>query len=263
MNASRLSLKKFQQTVADYYQKFGRDLPWRQTHDPYHILVSEIMLQQTQVSRVSPKYQEFLQKFPNTDALAKAPLAEVLKAWSGLGYNRRAKYLHEAVKSLQTCTYDELVACKGIGPNTAAAICVYAYNEPRVFIETNIRSVFIHHFSPNQTAVADTEILKLVEATLDKENPRTWYWALMDYGVYIKATQGNPNRSSRHYTKQNKFVGSERQVRGQVIRLLGQHELDRKALQQIITDERLDKVLQDLQREGLIDLWGSRYQLAR
>jgi A/G-specific adenine glycosylase len=261
MNASKLTLKKFQQTVADYYQKFGRDLPWRHTEDPYRILVSEIMLQQTQVSRVIPKYVEFLNIFPTAQSLADATLGDALRAWSGLGYNRRAKYLHEAVKKLRAWTYDELVACTGIGPNTAAAVCVYAYNEPRVFIETNVRSVFIHHFFQGSASVADKEILSLVEVALNKENPRKWYWALMDYGTHLKSIHGNPNRVSRHYAKQSKFVGSERQIRGQVIRLLSQEKLDHKALTKTIIDDRLEKVLQDLYQEGLIERVGSSYQL--
>ncbi len=256
-----MEISEFQALVWDYYTRQGRSLPWREPDehgnlDPYQILVSEIMLQQTQVNRVMPKFQEFLNKFQDVQKLANAPLASVLSAWSGLGYNRRAKFLHEAAKQLantpQPWTLETLVACKGIGPNTAAAVLVYAYNEPLVFIETNIRTVFIQHFFADQTVISDKALWPLVEQALDHEQPREWYWALMDYGVYLKTTIGNLSQRSVHYAKQSTFAGSRRQVRGQVLRLLNHRNISGEELARLIPDERLGSVLADLLQEKLV-----------
>ena len=250
----------FQDTVWEYYREYGRDLPWRQSEpdgsfDPYKIMISEVMLQQTQVSRVIPKYFEFITLFPNIESLAKAPLADVLKAWSGLGYNRRAKFLWQAAQKIQgpfPATFEALIALPGIGANTAGAILTYAYNKPVVFIETNIRTVYIHHFFGDQIDVHDKELMPFIEQTLDKENPREWYWALMDYGVHLKLTIGNTARNSKHYVKQSTFIGSKRQVRGQVIRLLTEGPQLYVVLQERIVDKSLDEVLADLMRDRLI-----------
>lgn len=260
----------FQEAVWDYYAKHGRDLPWRQpeydgTFDPYKILVSEIMLQQTQVNRIAIKYQPFLDKFPEVKTLADAPLSIVLTEWSGLGYNRRAKFLHEAAKRLagksEPWTFEELVACKGIGPNTAAAVLTYAYNQQHAFIETNIRTVFIHHFFQDKIDISDKELLPLVEKALDQEHPREWSWSLMDYGVHLKTTVGNLSRQSKHYAKQSTFVGSKRQVRGRVLRLLQEGSTTHHGLARRIEDERLAVVLGDLVREGLVTETGDTFRL--
>ncbi len=264
--------KTFQQTAWDYYVAHGRhDLPWRVSQpdgsfDPYKILVSEFMLQQTQVLRVIPKFAEFLKQFPTIETLAESTLAEVLSAWSGLGYNRRAKYLYNAAQTLISkeapWKYEDLVACKGVGPNTAAAVLVYSYNQPLVFIETNIRTVYIHHFFHDQQGVADSDILALAQQMLDRQNPREWYWALMDYGLYLKQSIGNLNKLSKHYTKQSRFTGSRRQIRGRVIRLLVERPMSQADLASAISDERLLPVLDDLRREGLIRRRTQQYELA-
>jgi A/G-specific adenine glycosylase len=259
----------FQQTVWNYYHEHGRDLPWRHSEpdgsfDPYKIMISEIMLQQTQAARVVPKYHEFISLFPTVQELAQAPLADVLKAWSGLGYNRRAKFLWQATQQIKDVfpgSLEELVALPGIGVNTAGAILAYGFNKPVVFIETNIRTVYIHHFFADHVEVHDKEIMPLVEATLDQESPREWYWALMDYGTFIKSTIGNASRSSRHYAKQSTFAGSKRQIRGQVIRLLTSGPQSVDSLRQNIPDERLGKVLDTLIKEQLIQLDGRLYRL--
>lgn len=251
-----------QEVVWDYFNKHGRDMPWRQpdadgTFDPYKIMVSEIMLQQTQVSRVTPKYQAFIERFPTVVSLAQVSLAEVLKMWSGLGYNRRAQYLHKAAQAIGDKpfpqTLQNLVALPGIGVNTAAAILNYAYNQPTPFIETNIRTVYIYHYFSNHIGpVSDKQLLPHIEETMDREHPREWFWALMDYGAYLKSTVGNLSRDSQHYAKQSTFHGSRRQIRGQVIRLLNRAPLDSAGLAQQIPDERLEAVLADLMNEGLI-----------
>lgn len=250
-------IRSFQETVWNYYHGHGRDLPWRaEGVGAYRVLVSEIMLQQTQAARVIPKYHDFLEEFPTIHALAEAHLAAVLKSWSGLGYNRRARYLHEAAKQLvdkpEPWSIEDLEECKGIGFNTAAAVVTYAYNQAIPFIETNIRTVFIHHFFADGDKVPDADLLPLVEQALDREHPREWGWALMDYGVHIKATVGNASRSSKHYAKQTKFEGSKRQVRGQVLRLLMAGPKPYQDVRAEITDQRLESVLRDLLAEQLI-----------
>ena len=218
---------EFRAIVLDHYREQGRDLPWRKTYDPYKILVSEVMLQQTQTARVIPKYSSFLSLFPNLKALAGAPLEAVLTTWQGLGYNRRALALHRAAQTVWSehqgrlpRGVSELERLPGIGPATAAAVCVFAYGQPLVFIETNIRSAYLYHFFPECSAVPDADILPLIEATLDRDNPRDWYYALMDYGAWLKRTQPNPSRRSRHHATQAPFEGSRRQLRAQVLRLL-------------------------------------------
>lgn len=266
-------VEDFRRTVWGYYKTHGRhDLPWRIPeagggYDAYKILVSEMMLQQTQVGRVIPKYHLFLKQFPSFEALAAAPLGDVLRAWNGLGYNRRAKFLWQCATQVASDyqgqlpeTSAELVKLPGIGINTAGAVLAYAFNKPALFVETNIRTVFIHHFFADEQGVSDRQILDLVAQTLPDE-PRPWYWALMDYGSFLKQTVGNLNTLSKHYTKQSRFKGSKRQIRGQVLRLLGERPYSGSELKYIITDQRLPDVLQDLETEGFIGKKAHSYSL--
>lgn len=219
---------KLKDTAYAYYVKNGRrSLPWRQTTNPYRILVSEIMLQQTQVDRVVPKYKLFLKKFPTAQALAKASLSEVLLVWSGLGYNRRAKMLHHAAKALVRLgqfprTVEEIEKLPGVGPYTARAVAIFAFNTPEVCIETNIRTVFTHLYFPKKKLVSDKEIFPYIERDLRLSNiePRYFYAALMDYGSYLKKNGVRINHKSAHYTKQSKFEGSARQARAARLRAL-------------------------------------------
>ena len=253
----------FLETVWDYFRSNGRhDLPWRSSEtdgsfDPYKIMVSELMLQQTQVPRVISKYEAFLKRFPTAQDIAGAELGDVLREWQGLGYNRRAKFLWQAAQKVAgpggfPNEQAELVKLPGIGPNTAGAVLAYAYNQPVVFIETNVRTVYIHHFFKDAAGIADKEIIALVEQTFDRENVREFYWAIMDYGSYLKAAVGNPNKASKHYAKQSAFQGSRRQIRGQVIRELGKGAKKIGELSASISDERLRSVLDDLVSEKLI-----------
>lgn len=246
-------------------------MPWRETGDPYEITVSEFMLQQTQVARVMEKYPGFLGRFSNWKELASASRAEVLGAWQGLGYNRRAKFLHETANKLVD-TYGgslpddpaELVKLPGIGPNTAGSIAAFAFNKPVVFIETNIRRVFLHFFFETEQAVADTKLLPLIEAGLDRENPREWYYALMDYGVELARLFPNPNRRSAHYSRQSRFEGSDRQLRGYVLRELTRgRALEVKELpaETGFNAERVGKVLSKLESEELIHVSGGSVRL--
>ncbi len=232
-----------------------------------------MMLQQTQVARVIPKYKAFLKKFPTLQKLAKAKTLDVLKLWSGLGYNRRALYLKRAAEAI---VYDHhgkfpkdvetLESLPGIGAYTARAITTFTWNEPNVFIETNIRSVFIHEFSPkagtsskkskkiSTTKIRDREILLLVEKTLDRTDPRQWYWALMDYGAMLKTSHPNPSRKSAHYAKQSKFEGSNRQIRGALVRLFLKHtnvtEKNAVRLLDIYSKEKVVTQFRNLKKEG-------------
>jgi len=261
--------RRFREEVWEYYRAHGRnELPWRHNIDAYRVTVSELMLQQTQVSRVVPKYREFLERFPTVRDLAAAPLGDVLRVWGGLGYNRRAKFLRETARQVVDDhggvlpgDLEDLMALPGIGRNTAGAILAYAYDRPVVFVETNIRTVFIHHFFDDQTGIADTAILELAGAALDREHPREWYWALMDYGAYLKQEVGNLNRLSKTYAKQSAFHGSRRQIRGQVLRLLGEKPRTVDELSEQIGDERLPDVLADLLDERLIRWYGAAYRL--
>lgn len=235
--------------------------PWRETTDPYRILVSEVMLQQTQTERVVIKYQEFLKQFPKVTSLAKAPLGDVLRAWSGLGYNRRAKMLHACAKAIVTLhkgvfpkTYEGLVSLPGVGPYTAGAVLAFAFNTPIPIIETNIRTVYLHHFFPKAKAVSDALLMPLIEATLDKKNPRVWYAQLMDYGAWIKKTHGNQNTRSRSYVKQSKFKGSLREVRGAILRALAKKGYTKEKLRAGIecSKEQMDLALMSLLKEGMV-----------
>lgn len=264
----------FIQTVWSFYDQNARVLPWRQArqsgkYDPYKILVSEIMLQQTQVNRVIPKYQAFLRLFPDVTTLAQSSLADVVIAWQGLGYNRRAKYLHQTAKIVSQQysgqlpkQLDDLVKLPGIGENTAKAVLVYSHNQPQVFIETNIRSVYLYHFFQNTKDVHDKQILELVGKTIDSQNPREWYWALMDYGTHIKKTIGNQNARSKQYKKQSPFAGSRRAIRGQILRSLANNPCSLDALKEQIVDKRLEETLAHLLKEGLIVHQNHTYKLA-
>lgn len=257
------SVDVFQGRVRDYYQRYHRDLPWRQTTDPYQILVSEVMLQQTQVEQVKEKYKRFISRFPDFETLAAATTADVLSAWQGLGYNRRALALRQtAVRVVEDFggilpeDEKELQSLPGIGPYTAAAVLAFAFNQPVLLIDTNIRRVFIHCFFRERSQVTDREILPLVRETLDRENPREWYNALMDFGWYLGTTIENPNRRSRHYQRQAPFEGSNRQVRGKILHLLvNAGELSREDLCRAldIPASRLETVLGQLEAEGFLN----------
>jgi A/G-specific adenine glycosylase len=261
MNRSNLDV--FKDIVWSHYDLHARTMPWRQpdmkgVFNPYKILVSELMLQQTQVERVQPKYNEFVKKFPDLQSLANASFADVMRVWTGLGYNRRAKYLHEFAIIQQhenkfPMTVNELQKYKGIGSNTAAAVLVYSYNKPLIFIETNIRTVYIHHFFKDNKQVTDKELIDLVEQTIDKNNPRIWYWALMDYGSYLKRNGVRNLHRSKQHRIQSKFEGSARQLRGIVLKeLLNKELMTLKEIDTIVNDNRLHGILLSLEKDKMI-----------
>ncbi len=252
------ALAELKKAAKEYYRVHGRHhLPWRLTQDPYAILVSEMMLQQTQVERVIPYFERWMKKFPTPHALARSSLDVVLKEWSGLGYNRRAKYLHDAARVIveqyggaMPRSYDELTALPGVGDYTAKAVRVFAWNEAEVLIETNIRAVFIHHFFPRSKMVSDARLLPRIADALVRERPRVWYAALMDYGSHVKSTYPNPSRRSAHHTRQSVFKGSLREVRGAILRayLAGSSLMPLRKQ----CGEKFQPAFEGLVREGLI-----------
>ncbi|MDD5258943.1 MAG: A/G-specific adenine glycosylase [bacterium] len=266
-----IKIKTFQNIICQYYQEHKRQMPWRETTDPYQILVSEIMLQQTQVNRVLDKYQQFTVAFPTIEVLAKAPLREILAVWQGLGYNRRALALYELAKIVvkqyggQIPPDQNLLrSLPGIGAATAGSICAFAYNQPVVFIETNIRSVFLYYFFRDKTGVSDRQLFPFIEKTLAADKPREWYYALMDYGVFLKARMPNPGKQSRHYQRPTRFTGSNRQRRGQILKILLQHK--QAAVEKIsgllqYKPAATRVILDALCRDGLVREKNGRYSI--
>lgn len=256
-----MTVKKFQKKVWQYYAQRGRTMPWRETTDPYHIMVSEIMLQQTQVDRVAKKYQEFIAAFPNVQALAGAPLIKILRVWAGMGYNRRALYLQKIAQRIVRDyngrvprAFEDLACLPGVGPATACSIAAFAFNAPVAFIETNIRSVFIHEFYPDRRRISDRQLMPLVQKTIDRKNPREWYYALMDYGALLKKQMKNPSRRSTHHAQQSAFKGSNRELRGQMVRALMNKPQTLADLMKSVRAPRqtVEYNLNALQNEGLL-----------
>jgi A/G-specific adenine glycosylase len=262
MKPNHQQLASFRDFIWTFYEKEGRKFEWRNVDNPYYVMVSEIMLQQTQTYRVEPKYRAFIDAFPDLESLASASLRDVLVMWQGLGYNRRGKFLHQAAQRIMQefggnipQDPERLVILPGIGKNTAGSISAFAFNKPTIFIETNIRAVFIHSFFKDQEAVPDNLILSLVEQTVDQDNPREWYYALMDYGVHLKKMFPNPSRRSKHHAVQSKFEGSDRQIRGAIIRALVKHPALSESQLSVLckNDARVSAIIAQLEQEQLIE----------
>jgi A/G-specific adenine glycosylase len=268
---TKLEAARFRDAVFRYYAANGRDdLPWRKTRDPYRILVSEFMLQQTQVRRVLDHYGRFVESFPDFHALASARLRSVLSAWSGLGYNRRALMLKKTAGIVASehngalpAAVDDLTALPGVGAATAGAVMAFAFGIAYPFIETNIRAVFIHFFFSGVQRVRDAEIMPLVRQTLDAEDPRSWYYALMDYGVMLKRSHGKAPRGSVRRTGQGRFEGSDRQARGLIIRALLERDMGKRELERAtgLGMERLRSNASKLEREGMISRERGKYTI--
>ena len=258
-------IELFKKLIYDYYRNHKRKFPFRENITPYNVLISEIMLQQTQTGRVSDKFLKFITKFPDFLSLSSASLEEVLIEWKGLGYNRRAialkKIAETIIKDFNGELPDSLETLKSfpqIGHNTASSILTFAFNKPMAFIETNIRRVYIYFFFPNKSKVNDKDIMTIVKKTIDNNNPREWYYALMDYGVMLKKVHPELNKKSTHYRKQSPFKGSTRQIRGELLKLLikeGKMEITQIQEQSKIKDmKRLKKILDQLKKEGFIKI---------
>ena len=270
----------FRQMVRREGRLRWRELPWRGIDDDYAVLVSEVMLQQTQVKRVLSFWGRFMALFPTIDALAAADNSLVLEMWQGLGYNRRALLLKRCAEECSNHhggmlpgSRTELLALPGIGPATASGIMAFARNEPCVYLETNVRSVFLHHFFPDDTQVPDKLVSELVELTCPQEDVRGWYYALLDYGAYLKTTIVNPSRRSASYARQSVFEGSHRQKRAAIVRIvLAQpgisqdgissqlDELERNAGRTAISHEELSALLDELAAEGFFSFDGMGYR---
>ncbi len=263
------TVRLFRKNVYDHYRTHGRDLPWRRTKDPYRILVSEVMLQQTQVERVIEKYPAFLAAYPDFSSLAGAPLPQLLGLWQGMGYNRRALLLRSLAQKVVgehqgklPADPEVLTGLPGIGPYTAGAVMAFAFNKPVVFLDTNIRRAYIDQFFAGREKVRDGEIAPLLRETLDEKNPRRWYNALMDYGAMLKRTKGNSNRRSAHYTRQGPFENSNRQVRGMIMKLLvNESALTAANIVKATGADaaRVKRNLVDLEKEAFIKKRGRRY----
>jgi A/G-specific adenine glycosylase len=273
MKISKGQVQRFRQRVYQAYGLYGRHtLPWRTTNNPYHILVSEVMLQQTQVARVLQKYPEFIRTFPTLQTLAKAPFKKVVAVWDGLGYNRRCLNLHKTAKLILKEHKGKvpnditiLASLPGIGHATACEIAAFAYGMAHPFIETNIRSVYLYHFFRKRRSVHDRELMPLIEATLDIRSAREWFYALMDYGVHLKQSQSNPSRRSTHHVKQPRFEGSDRQARGKLLRAIARRSMSLASLSTSadIGKDKAERLLVQMIREGLISRSGGRYRIAR
>ena len=265
-------IRAFRAKIYRHFRLNGRRLPWRRTRDPYRILISEVMLQQTQVERVKSFYAAFLKRFPTVLSLSRAPLVDVLSVWQGLGYNRRAKFLRDAARTIVARhggrvprDLAALRALPGVGPYTAGAVRAFAWNEVTPVIETNIRNVFTYEFFPHRRKVSDAELTPLVEATLDRKNPRRWYAALMDYGAALKKRERGLNAKNAHYVKQEPFKNSLREVRGNILAVLTR---ERRALTERViahfSHARIGKVreaVQSLAKDGLITVSRGRVSL--
>ncbi len=270
---SKTNIAAFQSHIYNYYRSNRRSFPWRDTTDSYQILVSEYMLQQTQTTRVIEKFNLFIQKFPDFASLAQATTDEVLRYWSGLGYNRRAIYLKKCAEIIHQKYHDtlpntekQLESIPGIGPYTASALLAFVFNQPVILIETNVRAVYLHFFFINKNKVDDKDLLPLIEKTLDRKNPREWYYALMDYGVMLKKQFINPSRKSRHHYRQSPFEGSQRQIRGKIIKfLLRQPIASESTLSEYldISAKILQPILQQLVKDEILCKNGVNYSIEK
>jgi len=269
MRARDLHLKK---VVLLHYKKHKRSLPWRNKNIPYNVFVSEYMLQQTQVERVIPKFNVFIKRFPNFNVLSHASLPEVFALWQGLGYNRRAKYLRDAAKRIVEekkgiLPNDQLYleSLPGVGPYTAGAIRAFAFGSADSFIETNIRTVILHHFFKDKKDITDLMILTVLKKLEPKAGKASqeWYAALMDYGSYLKRGGVKLNPSSAHYTKQKKFAGSSRELRGMIMRFLLVEQLSFQNLIRKTKRKPLEvrEELQRLEKEQLVQKRKNNYAL--
>lgn len=276
----QISASEFIEKVFTQGDILYRDLPWRYIEDAYSVLVSEVMLQQTQVSRVLNYWDRFLKTFPTIDALAAAETALVLEHWQGLGYNRRALMLKKTAEQCSEVyqgslpqSYDELLSLPGIGKATAAGVRIFAQNKAEVYLETNVRTVFIHEFFPNEEEVPDKALVPLIKDTCSHEDPRKWYYALLDYGAHLKQVNPNPSRRSAHHTRQSTFEGSRRQKRAEIVRIvlanpgishfellddLNKYEKTHK--REMVDEGLFQSIISDLLAEGFFSCEEERYR---
>lgn len=267
ISGSMISFDTLIDTVVAQGRSLYRDFAWRRTHDPYAVLVSEVMLQQTQTSRVERYFETWMRHFPTIDALAAASTADVLEVWQGLGYNRRALALKRTADlvcekhgGILPMSGKELLALPGIGAATAAGVLAFAHNRPAVYLETNVRTVLLHEFYPDEEGVSDRELLRLLEGLAERVcdrgiDARNWNYALLDYGAHLKKIHPNPSRRSRHHSRQSPYEGSRRQKRARLLEsVLAQPGQSTEELADLYgyDPELAASVLSDLADEGFI-----------
>jgi A/G-specific adenine glycosylase len=249
--------------VSNYYRTSGKhSLLWRHGITAYRILVSEVMLQQTQVGRVMPKFTTWMKRYPTLTSLRSGTMKDVLTLWQGLGYQRRAKSLFMIAQKYNRIpnTFDELLTLPGIGVYTASAICAFAYNKfAHPVLETNIRTALIEYFHKNEDKVDDDclyEDLRRLEGVGEVMSlgARNWYYALMDFGANLKANNVSHNTKSIHYRKQTAYKGSVRELRAKILFAITKGE-------SIPDDTRTTYVIAQLIKEDYIIKSGTRYTL--
>lgn len=247
--------------VLSFYKEHGRhDLIWRKKITAYRILVSEVMLQQTQVIRVIDKFNEWMKLYPTLKELRTASLQDVLILWQGLGYQRRAKALYEIAKNYTTIpkTFSELCDLPGVGSYTASAVCAFAYDAfTYPVLETNIRTVLIDEFHLDKNEIHDGLLYDDLDrlsknSKVQDVGARVWYYALMDYGAYLKEHNISHNKKSKHYSKQSAYKGSLRELRAKTLFAVTYKK-------ELPEDERLSDVLFALEKEGYIIKRGAKY----
>jgi len=256
-------INQIQHEILSFYADHKRDLPWRSTTDPYKILLSEFMLQQTQVKRVIDYYIKWIKQWPTILDLSIAPFQDVLSEWIGLGYNRRAQYLHESLKIIvETYDGDVLSAMHdyqklpGIGNYTARAVRIFAGNDDIATIDTNIRRIFIHLFHL-PTTISDHTLADIAEKCMPRGKSCIWHNALMDYGA-LKLTSRKTGIKPK--TTQSRFNGSDRQIRGKILRMLLKGPNTYQEFQSTfqIGPSRLNKILSKMKQDQMIsqnDIW--------
>ena len=262
-------VRALQDRLLTWYAENRRDLPWRHTTDPYAVLVSEIMLQQTQVPRVVPRFGEWLEAWPDLESLAAAPLADVLLRWQGLGYNIRARRLQECARAVAADGHraelprslDGLRALPGIGPYTAHAVLIFAHNEDLAAVDANVRRVLTHELDlPEDLGARDLQTV--AAAVLPPGRSRDWHNALMDYGSLVltaRATGIAPR------SRQGAFEGSRRQKRARLLRRLlghGPQSLEELAVALGLSAEETGDLVARLRRDGLVTEVGGRVAVA-
>lgn len=253
---SSKKIREFQTFLFNWWGDNKRDFPWRETQDPYRVMVAEFMLQQTQAERVVPKYIEFLKAFPSMESLAGARKRDVLKHWLGLGYNRRALWLQEACERILSLgefprSHEELRQFRGIGSYTSRSILIFAFNVDLAAVDTNVRRVLIHEgfVTPD---LGERALLRVAELLVPKGRSRDWHNALMDYGAMEVTSRTTGIRAKN---RQLRFKGSVREVRGRLLRSVvkqGVVEVDHISKEWNVPREVLDKAIRGLLNEGIL-----------
>ncbi|NTU58207.1 MAG: Fe-S cluster assembly protein HesB [Chlorobiaceae bacterium] len=257
-----VSVEAFREKIFEFYRHKGRVFPWRLTRDRYAVMVSEIMLQQTQADRVVPRFTAWMERFPDVSALAAASLRDVLQLWSGLGYNARGQRLHRAAAIIVEeyggrvpSDPSILIRLPGLGPYSSRSIPIFADNFDMATVDTNIRRVLIHELRLPES-ITPAGMLQVAGDILPKGRSRDWHNALMDFGA-LELTSRKTGIAP--LTRQSRFKGSRRWYRGELLReLLAAGELSRQGLEERHADCRygIGTIVDALVREGLVEEYG-------